>query len=200
MNNYVLATANIGKIAEMREILSSLNINIVTREDLGITIDVEETGATFLENATLKAKAICNASGLPAIADDSGLVVVSLNGEPGLHSSSYGGFELTSKERNTFLLLKMKNMEQRAAKFVCTIVCVFPSGKSLYATGECHGTILTQPQGKGGFGYDPVFLPDGKSKSMAQLTAEEKNAISHRGDALRKFIKVLKANSTEMQL
>jgi len=188
MNDYVLATANTGKVAEMQKILSDLNINVLTRDDLGITIDVEETGTTFYDNALLKAKAICLASCLPAIADDSGLVVPSLGGEPGLYSSSYGGNELTNEQRYNFLLSKMENMEHRAAKFVCTIVCVFPSKDIITATGECHGFITHTPKGTGGFGYDPVFLPDKMTKTMAELSTDEKNAISHRGIALRNFI------------
>jgi len=188
MNDYVLATANTGKIAEMQSILGTININVITRDELGIIIDVEETGSTFLENATIKAKAICTASKLPAIADDSGLIVPSLGGEPGLYSSSYGGEGLTSIERCNFLLTKMKNMEHRAAKFVCTIVCVFPQGEIITATGECHGSITYELKGKAGFGYDPIFLPDGISRTMAELTSDEKNMISHRAQALKSFI------------
>jgi len=193
MNCYILATANPGKVTEMRQILGDLNIKILTREDAGINFDVDETGTTFFENAMLKARAICLASGLPAIADDSGLVVESLNGEPGLYSSSYGGVHLTSMQRCEYLLSKMKNMEQRAAKFVCTIICVYPSGETITATGECHGIIALQPRGISGFGYDPVFIPDNFDKTMAELTSDEKNNISHRGIALREFSQKLKA-------
>jgi len=193
MNKFVLATANIGKINEMRSILNELDISVITRDELGITIDIEETGTTFLENATLKAKAICIASGLPAIADDSGLIVESLDGRPGLYSSSYGGDTLSGKERCEFLLSEIKKMEHRAAKFVCTIICIFPSGDILSATGECHGKISWQIQGSGGFGYDPVFIPEGMNETIAELSQEEKNAISHRGVALREFVEKLKA-------
>jgi len=189
---YVLATANPGKVTEMREILSGLGIDIITRNDLGIDIDIEETGSTFFENARIKAEAICAASGMPAIADDSGLCVDALNDEPGVYSSSYGGAELSADERCAYLLGKMENMEQRHAKFVCVIVCVFPDGNMLFASGECCGTIVTEPKGSGGFGYDPVFLPDGKSKTMAELSGSEKNLISHRGKALNEFSKLLK--------
>jgi len=200
MRNYVLATANPGKIKEMQKILSDLSINILTREDLAITFDIEETGTTFLENATIKAKAICAASGLPSIADDSGLVIDALGGRPGLFSSSYGDEKFTSSERNLFLLSEMKNMEQRSAKFVCTIVCAFPEGEIISATGECFGTILKEPIGTGGFGYDPVFLPSGFDKSMAELSADEKNKISHRASALFKFVKILKDYNSEKSL
>jgi len=189
---YVLATANPGKIKEMREILSKLDIDVVTRDDLGIDIDIEESGTTFLENSTIKAEAICKLAGIPAIADDSGLIVDALNGEPGVYSSSFGGDNLTAYERCDFLLNKMVKTEQRKAKFVCTIVCAFPDGELLAATGECNGIITDKPAGDGGFGYDPVFQPDGYEKTMAQLTTDEKNRISHRGKALQNFSELLR--------
>ena len=184
---FILATANPGKIKEMRDILSAFDIEIVTRADLGIDVEVEETGTTFYDNALLKAKAVCAMSGLPAIADDSGLMVEALDGAPGVYSSSFGGDDLDAGERYLYLLDKMLGMEQRRAKFVCTIVCAFPDGGSLSATGECHGEILTAPRGSGGFGYDPVFLADGLNRTMAELSADEKNEVSHRGEALRNF-------------
>jgi len=196
MCKYVLATANPGKVKEMREILSGLGIEVVTRDDLGIVMDIEETGTTFFENAKLKATAICVASDMPSIADDSGLVVDALDGEPGVYSSSFGGEELSAEERCYYLLSKMeesKQLEQRRAKFVCTIICAFPNGDILSASGECKGTIMTELKGSGGFGYDPVFQPDGFIKSMAELTANEKNEISHRGKALSEFSKLLKS-------
>ena len=188
---FVLATANPGKISEMREILSGLGFEVVTRDELGIDIEVEETGATFAENALLKAAAICKATGLPAIADDSGLMVDALDGEPGVYSSSYGGEGLSDSEQCLYLINAMKNMEQRSAKFVCTIVCAFPDGSILSAVGECHGEILYAPQGSGGFGYDPVFVVGNLGKPMAELTLEEKNRVSHRGAALREFAAIL---------
>jgi XTP/dITP diphosphohydrolase len=187
----VLATANPGKIKEMHDILTGSGIEVVTRDDLNIRMDVEETGTTFLENATLKAEAICLASKMPAVADDSGLVVEALGGKPGVYSSSYGGEALTAEQRCNFLLDAMKDMEQRRAKFVCNIVCAFPNGKLLTATGECYGTISTEIRGAKGFGYDPVFIPDGFTKTLAELSGEEKNAISHRGKALTEFIALL---------
>ena len=192
---YALATANPGKIEEMLTILSEHNIELVTRNELGIEDEIEETGSTFIDNAIIKARAVCKLSGLPAIADDSGLVVESLGGEPGVFSSTYGGEELTPDERCAYLLKNMDNMEHRRAKFVCTIVCAFPDGGLLTAQGECTGRILTEKRGSGGFGYDPVFLPDGKDKSMAELSPEEKNTISHRGNALRTFSDVLRDRS-----
>jgi len=193
---FALATANEGKIKEMCNILSSLGIEVVTRDELDINLDIEETGTTFAENARLKAVAICKLSKMPSIADDSGLVVNALNGEPGVYTSSYGGEKLTTKERYEYLLKNMENMEQRNAKFVCNIVCAFPSGKELIATGECSGSIATIPIGDGGFGYDPVFIPDGYKKTMAELSSDEKNAISHRSKALNNFVELLKSNKS----
>ena len=188
---FVLATANPGKIQEMREILSELGIEFVTREDLGIEIEVDETGSTFRENALIKAKAICKVSGLPAIADDSGLMVDALGGEPGVYSSSFGGMELDCNGRCEYLLDKLRGVEQRGAKFVSTIVCAFPDGRVLTAEGECSGTIVTSPRGSNGFGYDPVFIADGKNQTMAELSREEKNEASHRGKSLREFAKAV---------
>ncbi|MCL2819880.1 MAG: RdgB/HAM1 family non-canonical purine NTP pyrophosphatase [Oscillospiraceae bacterium] len=192
---FVLATANPGKVKEMQELLGELNIDVVTRTDLGIDIDIEETGTTFFENAKLKAEAICRISKMPSIADDSGLITDALHGEPGVYSSSFGGEHLSAEERCSYLLKKMENMEQRSAKFVCTIICVFPEGNYITANGECTGVITTGPKGSGGFGYDPVFMPDGFEKTMAELRAEEKNKISHRGKALREFYALLKAET-----
>jgi len=188
---FVLATANPGKINEMREILSQLGFDIVTRRELGIDIDVAETGATFLENATLKARAICSVAGMPAIADDSGLCIDALGGAPGLDSSSFGGDSLDDEGRCEYLLDLMRDMEQRSAKFVSTIVCVFPDGRLLTAAGECRGEIAAVPGGSGGFGYDPVFIAEGTGKTMAELPPEEKNERSHRGKALRNFALLL---------
>ena len=188
---FALGTANPGKVREMCDILCGLGFEVATRDELGIDIDIEETGSTFLENATLKAEAICKASGLPAIADDSGLCIDALGGAPGVYSSSFGGEGLSELERCGFLLNKMANMEHRGAKFVSTIVCVFPDGKVLSAEGECRGEILKVPRGHGGFGYDPVFIAEGMDKAMAELTPEMKNAISHRGKALAKFSELI---------
>ena len=192
MMKFALATANPGKIDEMREILTELGIEVVSREELGIDIEVEETGDTFYENALIKARAICEASGMPSIADDSGLIVKALGGAPGVYSSSFGGDGLDDKGRREYLLKKMENMEQRDARFVCTIICMFPNGDLITAEGESTGEILTEPRGTGGFGYDPVFITDGMDRANAELTQAEKNAISHRGRALREFAVMLR--------
>jgi len=172
----------------MREILAGSGIEIATRRDLGIDVEVEETGSTFIENALLKARAICGASGLPAIADDSGLAVDALGGAPGVYSSSYGGDGLDGAARNRHLLENMRGIEDRSARFVCTIACAFPDGSIVTAAGECRGAIARAPRGSGGFGYDPVFLVNGKDKTMAELAPDEKNRVSHRGEAIRKFL------------
>lgn len=184
---FVLATHNPGKLAEMGAILSGLGVEVVSPADLGITVDVEETGSTFAENAMLKAKAICAAAGLPAIADDSGLCVDALNGGPGVYSARYGGEGLDDKGRYMLLLNSMRGQTTRKAHFACAIACAFPNGDELTAQGQCDGAIAFAPMGEGGFGYDPVFLVPEKGKTFGQLTAEEKSAISHRGKALRDF-------------
>ena len=182
---FVLATHNPGKLREMSAILGELGVEVVSPADVGITVDVEETGTTFAENAMLKAKAICAAAGLPAIADDSGLCVDALNGGPGVYSARYGGEGLDDKGRYMLLLNSMRGQTTRKAHFA--IACAFPNGDELTAQGQCDGAIAFAPMGEGGFGYDPVFLVPEKGKTFGQLTAEEKSAISHRGKALRDF-------------
>ena len=184
---YVLASHNPGKIREMSAILSQYGVEVVSPRELGITVDVEETGTTFAENAMLKAKAICAAAKLPAIADDSGLCVDVLNGGPGVYSARYGGEGLDDKGRYMLLLNNMRGQPTRAAHFACAIACAFPNGDELTAEGRCDGTIAFAPMGEGGFGHDPVFFVPELKKTFGQLTAEEKSTISHRGKALADF-------------
>ena len=184
---FVLATHNTGKLREMGEILKDFGIEVVSPRDLGITVDVEETGTTFAENAMLKAKAICKEANLPAIADDSGLCVDALNGAPGVYSARYGGEGLDDKGRYMLLLSSLRGAPTRAAHFACAVACAFPSGDTLTAEGRCDGSIAYAPLGEGGFGYDPVFLLPGTGKTFGQLTQEEKSAVSHRGRALKDF-------------
>lgn len=184
---FVLATHNPGKLREMGEILKDFGIEVVSPKDLGITVDVEETGSTFAENAILKAKAICKAADLPAIADDSGLCVDALNGAPGVYSARYGGEGLDDRGRYMLLLSSLRGAPTRAAHFACAVACAFPNGDTLTAEGRCDGSIAYAPLGEGGFGYDPVFLLPGTGKTFGQLTQEEKSAVSHRGRALREF-------------
>ena len=183
----VLASKNPKKLKEMSEILSGMGVEVCLQSDVGIDIDVEETGATFEENSLLKAKAVMEASGLPAIADDSGLCVDSLDGAPGVYSARYGGEGLDDTGRYKLLLANMPKGAARTAKFVSVITCCFPNGDVLTARGECPGTIAFAPMGEGGFGYDPVFFLPKLKKTFAQLAPEEKNAISHRGRALEAF-------------
>ena len=184
---FVLATHNPGKLREMGGILKDLGVEVVSPAALGIPVDVEETGTTFLENALLKAKAICRAANLPAIADDSGLCVDALNGAPGVYSARYGGEGLDDRGRCMLLLKSMRGATTRAAHFSCAVACVFPNGDTLTAEGRCDGSIAYAPLGDGGFGYDPVFLLPGTGKTFGQRAQEEKSAISHRGKALKEF-------------
>ncbi len=183
----VLASKNQKKLAEMSRILSRLGVEVCSEAEAGVDLEVEETGTTFEENSLLKARAVMEASGLPAIADDSGLCVDCLNGAPGVYSARYGGEELTDEGRYRMLLENMRGQMTRTAKFVSVITCCFPNGDVLTARGECQGTIAYAPMGEGGFGYDPVFFAPELKKTFAQLSQEEKNAVSHRGKALEAF-------------
>ena len=184
MMEFVLASNNTKKLIEMREILLGIGISVVSMRDLGIDSEPEETGATFEENALIKARAAMSASGQPAIADDSGLCVSALGGGPGVYSARYGGPGLSDGERTQLLLRELGDELNRAAKFVCAIACVFPNGREIVLRGECGGEITKEPRGSGGFGYDPIFEPEGLGCTMAQLTPEGKHKISHRGRAL----------------
>lgn len=188
---FVLASHNKGKLSEMQAILGELGVEIVLQSDLGLALEPEENGETFEANARIKAKAVMEASGLPAIADDSGLCVDALGGAPGVYSARYGGLE-DDAARYRLLLQNLRGSMTRAAHFHTAVVCCFPDGTELTAEGDCHGTIAYAPQGENGFGYDPVFFVPQLRKTFAQLTAGEKNAISHRGNALRAFAGILK--------
>jgi len=187
----VLASKNQKKLVEMRDILSHMGVEVCLQSDVGVDVDVEETGTTFEENSLLKARAVMEASGLPAIADDSGLCVDALNGAPGVYSARYGGLD-DDVARYRLLLENLRGAGTRAAHFHTSVVCCFPNGDVLEAEGDCHGTIAYAPQGENGFGYDPVFFVPEMRKTFGQLTPEEKNAISHRGVALRAFGEKLK--------
>ena len=188
---FVLASQNRGKLREMTEILKDCGVEIVLQSDLGVQVDVEENGDTFAANALLKAEAVMKATGLPAIADDSGLCVDALGGAPGVYTARYGGEGLTDPERYTLLLNNLRGQTDRRAHFHSAIACVFPDGRVLTAEGDCPGSIAFVPMGDGGFGYDPIFTVPEYKKTFSQLTAEEKNAVSHRGKALRAFAQVL---------
>lgn len=190
----ILASNNKKKLRELGEILSDMDVELLSQREAGCDFEVEETGTTFAENAYLKAKAVADATGLAAVADDSGLMVEALNGEPGVYSARYapGGHEASDKEKYEYLLSKLVNVEHRAAKFVSSICCILPDGSIIRNEGECRGEILREPAGAGGFGYDPVFMPQGYDRSMAELGTEVKNRISHRANALREFKKKLR--------
>lgn len=190
---FVLASRNRGKLAEMAELLQGLGVEIVLQSELGLDIEVEETGETFQDNARLKARAVMEASGLPAIADDSGLCVAALGGGPGVYSARYGG-DITDEEKVQLLLGNMRGAPTRAAYFACAIVCAFPDGTELTAEGRVDGSIAYAPAGSDGFGYDPVFFYPPAARTFAQMTRQEKAAVSHRGSALRAFAEELKAH------
>lgn len=195
MTTFVIATHNKNKLKELQRILTPLNINVTTAE----LDEVEETGTTFAENAFLKADAACRQTGLPAVADDSGLMVDALNGEPGVYSARYAGEGANDSDRIQKLLLNMKDVptEKRTAKFVCAVCCVYPNGERIDVQGECPGTIAFAPQGDGGFGYDPVFLVG--RKSFGELSAGEKDSISHRGRALEQLAERLQSKKENSQ-
>ncbi len=184
---FVLASKNPHKLAELQRILGDMDVEVVLESQVGVDVDVEETGETFEEDSLLKAKAVMEATGLPAIADDSGLCVNALAGAPGVYSARYGGEGLSDQERYRLVLEALRGQVDRGAKFVSVVTACFPGGDVLTARGECPGTIAYAPQGENGFGYDPVFFVPPLRKTFAQMTAEEKNAISHRGRALEKF-------------
>ncbi len=183
----VLASKNPHKLTEMSAILSLLGVEVVLESDVGVDVEVEETGTTFEENAALKAKAVMEATGLPAIADDSGLCVNALGGGPGVYSARYGGEGLSDKDRYELVLKGLSGQLDRGAQFVSAICCAFPNGDMVTARGECPGLITYAPRGSGTFGYDPIFLVPEKKKTFAEMEGAEKNAISHRGRALQKF-------------
>ena len=191
----VLASKNKHKLEEISQITEKFGMELVLESDLGVDIDVEETGSTFEENSFLKAEAVMKATGLPALADDSGIAVDALNGEPGIYSARYGFDESLDDLGRLQLLLKNTEQvpdERRQAKFVCVITLVTPQQEIIQARGEVHGMLLRTPAGQGGFGYDPIFYYPPLGKSLAELTPEEKNQVSHRANALQVFYQKLK--------
>ena len=185
------ATNNKNKLEEFSRILGPLGVSVVCPEDLDIEVQVQETGKTFAENAYLKARAFFEESGLPSLADDSGLCVEALKGRPGVDSATYQGENATYPQRIAALLDELKDTpeEQRTARFVSAICCVMDEETMLTCEGICIGKIGTAPAGEGGFGYDPIFYQG--DRSFAQLDPQEKDAVSHRGKALREFAELL---------
>ena len=191
----VLASKNKHKLEEISKITEKFGFDLVLQSELGVDIDVEETGTTFEENSLIKAEAVMKATGLPALADDSGIAVDALNGEPGIYSARYGFDESLDDWGRLELLLK--NTEhvpdgQRQAQFVCVISFVTPEGTVIQARGEIHGELTREPAGQNGFGYDPIFYYPPLGKTTAQLSAQEKNQVSHRANALKLFYEKMK--------
>lgn len=189
MNNMkiVAATGNKHKIDEIESITKKFGMNVITKAEAGVgDLEVEETGTTFEENSLIKAEAIMKATGMPAIADDSGLEADALNGAPGVYSARFSGEGATDESNNAKLLKLMENIpdDERSARFVSVVTLCFPDGNVVAARGECPGTLRRSPRGDGGFGYDPLFVPVGYDKTYAEISAEEKNIISHRAKAL----------------
>jgi XTP/dITP diphosphohydrolase len=189
----LLATNNQGKAREYRNLLRGIPCRLVTLADEGITTDVPETGKTFEENARLKATILARESGLLTLADDSGLEIDALGGEPGVFSARHAGENASDADRVSFLLARLRNVpeDKRTARFHCVIAIVSPEGKVEICSGECRGVITTFPRGDNGFGYDPIFYLPELGRTMAELSAEEKNKVSHRARAAVKAKKVL---------
>ena len=191
----LIASNNVHKVVEFRRLFEGLPYEIVTPADLGLDLDPEETGDTFVENARLKARAFAEASGLPAMADDSGIVVDALNGEPGVRSARYGGPGLDDQGRVQLLLANMEGVpdERRACRFKVTLVLVGFDDEDLEVEGVCEGRVAYAPAGPNGFGYDPVFFVEAHGKTMAELSDAQKDEISHRGRAGRAMAALLAA-------
>lgn len=194
----VLASQNRHKLEEIQNILSQYDMEVVLQSELGVTIDVQETGTTFEENSALKARAVMEATGLPAVADDSGLCVDALGGAPGIYSARYGAPDcVTDRDRLNHLLEELRTVraEERTARFVCVITLCYPDGRELVARGTCEGLITGEPRGEDGFGYDPVFFIPSHGCTFAQMGQEMKNAISHRANALNRLCRMLEGST-----
>ncbi|MBM7620498.1 XTP/dITP diphosphohydrolase [Bacillus tianshenii] len=191
MQEIIIATNNPGKVKEFQTIFEPKGIKVKSLADFPEVSEVEETGTTFEENALLKASALAEHLGKTVLADDSGLEVDALNGEPGVYSARYAGTDKNDRENYLKVLTKLENVpdEKRTARFVCVLAVVQPSGKKHTVRGTCEGRIAHQPIGENGFGYDPVFFVEEKGLTMAQLTKEEKSEISHRGNAIKLLTK-----------
>ena len=187
MKTLVLATKNNGKIAELKQLLKPLEIELITALDIDLP-EVEETGKTFAENAALKSESIASFTGLPALADDSGLCVDALNGAPGVYSARYGGYDKLLKE------MEKIEGDERSARFECVLALTIPGNATQFFDGHVEGMISIGPQGAGGFGYDPVFQPENELRTYAEMTSEEKAKTSHRGRALARFKAYMEKN------
>ncbi len=189
MKRILFATGNMDKMREIRAIMEDLGIEVLSMKEAGVSIDVEENGESFEENALIKAKALCEKTGEIALADDSGLEVEYLNNEPGIHSARYLGRETSYREKNADLIRRLEGVagEKRAARFVCAVAAAFPDGTTETVRGVMEGRIGYEEAGENGFGYDPIFFLPEYGLTSAEIAPEEKNRISHRGKALRKM-------------
>ena len=189
----LIATRNAGKLRELINLLGDVPFELVSLNDVGIDDEVEETGETFEENAALKSEAYARLSGLPTLADDSGLEVDALGGEPGVRSARYAGEDASDSDRIAFLLRKLENVpqEQWSARFRCVIALSWPGEPTEFHPGACEGMIVPESRGSNGFGYDPVFLFPQMNRTMAELTTDEKNKISHRSIAAQSAAKAI---------
>jgi XTP/dITP diphosphohydrolase len=189
----IIATHNQGKVKEIKDIFSGLPFNILSLEDIGIDIHIEEDSPDFAGNSFKKAAETSKVTGEIVLADDSGLTVEALGGKPGVYSARFAGENATDRENNELLLYLMKDVPlgNRKAAFKCVATLYYPDGRYVQSEGICPGRIAFEPKGEGGFGYDPLFILDAFGRTMAELTPEEKNAVSHRGLALKKLRKML---------
>lgn len=193
MDKIVFATTNEGKVKEIKEILEGFPVEVVSMKEMNITTDVEENGNTFEENSLIKAREISKLTGLPALADDSGLEVDYLNGEPGIYSARYLGRDTDYNYKNNYIIDRLKEAEdkERSARFICVISLVLPDGREFVKKGVMEGRIGYEIKGENGFGYDPIFYLPEYGKTSAELSSDEKNKISHRGKALRAMKEVI---------
>ncbi|MBR3041061.1 MAG: XTP/dITP diphosphatase [Eubacterium sp.] len=199
MKKLVFATGNMNKLREIKEILADMDVEILTMKEAGVDIDIVEDGKTFEENALIKARAVCKASGELSLADDSGLEIDYLGGEPGIYSARYMGEDTSYDIKNNNLISRLEGVpdEERTARFVCAMAAVFPDGTEKTFVRTMEGRIGYEIAGENGFGYDPIFMLPEYGKTSAEISPEEKNAISHRGKALRALAEYLKSLDNE---
>ena len=197
----IFATGNEGKMREIRSILADLGLPVLSMKEAGVSLDIEENGATFGENAEIKARAVWERTGGIVLADDSGLAVDYLGGEPGIYSARYLGEDTSYEVKNRVIIDRLKGVEgaARSARFVCNIAAVMPDGSVLHTEETMEGRIAKEPAGSGGFGYDPILWLEEFKKTSAEITMEEKNAISHRGKALRAMKELLEKEFAEQR-
>lgn len=188
----IAATKNAGKIKEIESIFKDLGIEAVSQQSEGFDVDIEETGDTFEKNALIKARAVSMLTDDIVMADDSGLCIDALDGRPGIYSARYAGENASDRTKIQKILAEMEPHSNRSAKFVTAVAAILPDGREFVTTGEVRGEILREPEGENGFGYDPIFYCDELKKTFAQAEEEEKNAVSHRGRALRAMYEKLK--------